>query len=102
MAQLARYIKDPDERKRYSIDYSEWLDDGERMLTVTPTLAPSDADPVLVQDVQIDPSERSVQYYLEGGTANVDYTILFTVTTSGNQTKEDVIVCAVRTSNPVL
>lgn len=102
MAQLARYIKDPDERKRYSIDYSEWLDDGERLLTVSAAVAPSDATPILVQDVQIDPSETLVQYYLEGGAPDVDYTILFTVTTSGNQTKEDVIICAVRVSNPAL
>ena len=42
---LGKYYKAPDERKRYSIDYSDWLDTAERLSSVTFQVTPIDRIP---------------------------------------------------------
>lgn len=97
MSRLAKYQKDPDERKRYLVDYDQWLDTGESIQStdfsvVTNTVA----SPLVVDGVQIGPDNRSVQYYVSAGLNGTDYEIRATIITDIGQTKEDVILFQVR------
>lgn len=90
---LGKYNKDPDERKRYRVDYDDWLDTGETVSGATFT--PS--DPALViDDIAIDPGLRAVQFYVSGGTDDVDYDVIVRMTSNLGQIKEDSILFAVR------
>lgn len=94
---LKKYVKSGTERKRYSIEYSDWLDTGETLASVTfSVLNNTVATPLVIDDVMIDPSVTLVQYYSSGGADNVNYEVLATAVTSDGQTKEATILFAVR------
>lgn len=94
---LSKYVKDPDERKRYQIDYSEWLDTGEQATNVAFAVSPVTVPPLVVDDIAVTPSGLGVQYYVSGGLDGKTYTITATLTTTvGPQIREDDILMVVR------
>ena len=94
MAILAKYVKQPGERKRYQISYVNWLDTGEQVSTVDFVAS----DPALVvDDVQPTPDGVGVQYYVSGGVDGQTYTVTATLTTNtGPQVREDEIFFSIR------
>jgi len=98
MSLLAKYVKAEGERKRYQIDYTNWLDTGEAVLSVAFTVNnQSLTKPLVIDGVQVLPTVLGVQYYISGGldTTQYDVTALLT-TTTGPQIREDDIVVVVR------
>lgn len=92
---LGSFIKTPAERKRYSIDYSEWLDTGETLSTVTMEVTPSTGTVPFVVDA-ISSNNTVVVFFVNGGDNAKQYTIDVKATTSGGQLKEDTVLFTVR------
>lgn len=92
---LARFAKQPAERKRYTIDYSDWLDTGETISSVAFSVSPTGLQ---VDAYSIAVSGASVVFFANYGVNGTAYTVTATITTSGGQIKEDEILFAVRES----
>lgn len=93
---LGKFFKAPDERKRYSIDYSEWLESGELLTNVTFEVTPVDANPVVINGVTIQSSNLVVVFYASAGLDGKTYKAIATTTTSGGQVKEDTVQYTVK------
>jgi len=82
----------PNERKWYSIDYREALDDGDAITAVLgTTVTPSGlaVSPTL-------PDEFRVRLFLQGGVDGTTYKITVQVETAGGEVFEDELVCRVK------
>ena len=94
---LKKYVKGAGERKRYSIDYSDWLDIGELLTGVVFTIPTNNVSaPLVVDDVAVTPDGLGVQYYCSGGADGEQYEVVATATTSGAQIKVDDLLFNVR------
>lgn len=95
---IAKYVKSASDRKRYQIDYTEWLDTGEQLTSVDFTIEDNVALPVLVvDDIQVLPTGLGVQYYVSGGVDGVTYRVLPNATTTiGPQYKLDEVFVTIR------
>lgn len=95
---LARFTKAPNERKRYTIDYSDWLDTGETVSAVTFSVTPSTANILQVDAYSIASPATSVVFFVNDGADGTTYTLEISITTSGGQVKEDQVLYSVRES----
>lgn len=94
---VAKYAKQPGERKRYKIDYTDWLDTGENVTGTVFTVQTVTAPPLVIDDVAVTPDAKMVQYYISGGVDGVTYHVDAQLTTNtGPQRREDEIIVAVR------
>lgn len=95
---IAKYVKASTDRKRYQIDYTDWLDTGEAVLSVVFTIEANVIAPILVIDgIQVLPTALGVQYYVSGGVNGVTYRILANLTTTtGPQIKLDEVFMTIR------
>lgn len=97
MGVLARYVKAAEERKRYQINYSNWLDTGETVVSVVFAVDKVTTPPLVIDDVMPTPDGVGVQYYCGGGVDGTDYVVSATLTTSiGPQIKLDDVFFSVR------
>lgn len=90
---LGKFVKSPDEVKRYSVDYVDWLDAGEylRAAVVTPT--PS--GPII--DVQgVTTNDTDLSFFVTGGLAGTSYKLKTRIETTNGQVKEDTVLLEVR------
>lgn len=93
---LGKFFKTPDERKRYSIDYTDWLDGGEMLLGVTFEVTPVDENPVVIDGIAIQIDSKSVVFYAQAGVDGQNYKAIATATTDGGQVKEDTVQYTIR------
>lgn len=94
---LGQFAKSPVERKRYALDYTDWLDTGETVNSVTFTVTPSTGtSPLLVDSSSINASGTEVRFFVSSGDDGANYTVTALVQTSGGQIKQDEIVYLVR------
>lgn len=93
---LAKFLKTPAERKRYTIDYSEWLDTGETVASITFTVTPVTASTLEIDAYLIATPATSVAFFANYGDLGSNYTVDVVMTTSGGQIKEDQILFNVR------
>lgn len=94
---LGKFIKSPNEAKRYSIDYVNWLDVGEYLVNATITSTPSTAVNTINIDVDLIPTgSTALSFFFFGGDAGVNYKLLVHTTTSTGQIKEDTILLEVK------
>ena len=95
---LAKYVKAATDRKRYQIDYTDWLDTGEGVLSVAfATFNNTAITPLVVDGVQVLPTGLGVQYYVSGGVAGATYQITANLTTTtGPQAKLDEVLVTIR------
>lgn len=94
---LGQFAKSPVERKRYALDYTDWLDTGEVVNGVTFTVTPTTGtSPLLVDSNSINASGTEVRFFVSSGDNGVNYTVTARVQTSGGQIKEDEILYLVR------
>lgn len=90
---LGKFSKTPAERKRYTIDYTDWLDTTETVTAAAYTITPSG----MVVDAQaILTGNKKISFYVNGGDDFETYNLEVKITTSTGQVKEDVVVFAVR------
>jgi hypothetical protein len=95
---LAKFLKEPGERKRYSLDYTEWLDTDETIIDVAFVITPP-APPILEVDAwTISASGVEVVFFINFGDDGVTYTLEVQITTSGGQIKHDQVLFVVKES----
>jgi hypothetical protein len=93
---LGSFIKTPIERKRYAIDYTDWLDTGETLATVTYSIPNVTTPPLVVDASSIDATNKIAVFFINGGLNNRQYTVEVVASTSGGQIKEDTVLFTVR------
>jgi len=96
MGRIARYQKTSVENKRYTIDYTDWLDPGETAISVVFTVLGQTTVPLVVGNSAILPTGFGVQYYISGGTDGSTYEVVATMTTSQTQVRQDGIIVSVK------
>lgn len=93
---LGKYFKASADRKRYSIDYSDWLDVGEFVSTCVFSVTPVDSNPVVIDGNAIASGSQSVVFYASSGIEGTTYKVLVHMTTSNGQVKEDTVQYTVK------
>lgn len=93
---LGTFTKTPVERKRYTLDYTDWLDTGETVTACVFTVTPSGGSALQIDAFQINVSGTQVVFFANFGVNGVSYTVDVVITTSGGQTKEDQVVFVVK------
>lgn len=94
---LAKYVKAVVDRKRYQIDYSDWLDTGETIQQVIFAVANNTpGNPLVVDSIAVLPDGQSVQYYVSGGENGLTYEINPTMTSVLGQVREDELLMTIR------
>ena len=91
---LGYYYKTAAERKRYSIDYFDWLDTDETLASMVFTVAPS--GDLEIDAYSIATEGSSVVFIANAGTDATVYTVNVKATTSGGQIKEDEVTIEVK------
>ena len=93
---LGKFTKTSVERKRYALEYADWLDTTETVSSVTFAVTPVDAVPLVVDASSISSSGTEVVFFINYGTTGTTYTLDIQITTSGGQIKEDQILFVVK------
>lgn len=94
---LAKFYKSPVERKRYALDYTDWLDTGETLSSALFTITPSTGtSPLEVDAFAIASSGLELVFFVSFGDDGSTYTVDVQITTSGGQVKEDQILFTVK------
>jgi hypothetical protein len=88
---LNSYTKKPNELKIYSIDYTNWLQDGETITNVSVTVQDNTMTNPLLVDNSVDIPSNLVTISVSGGDDGDQYSIVVQITTSLTQIKEDCI-----------
>ena len=100
MGALAKFVKDPDETKRYVVTWEDWLDTDEKLesveFEVSVDSGPDDAIPVVIESYALTTDLLAVVFFAAGGQALTVYKITLRVHTNGGQIKEDCVLMAVR------
>lgn len=90
---LARFQKTSVERIKYTIDYTEWLDEGELLDQVTLT---TDDPDLVVDGYLLNEDKTQVAYFVSGGVSGFSYTVHTQAETSAGQLKEDYVLYFVK------
>lgn len=93
---LGKFIKSPEEVKRYSVEYFDWLDTGEYLQSATISATPASASPLTFQLQAFTANDTELSFFVTGGVAGTNYKIVVHATTTNGQVKEDVILLEVR------
>ena len=89
-----KFRKSDADRKRYVVDYTDWLNVGETITSVDATgSVPVDA--FYVDGYVVDTGAKAVVFYVSGGIPGSSYDVRIVVTTSLQQIKEDFITFVV-------
>jgi hypothetical protein len=93
-----RYVKAEGERKRYQLDYTDWLDTGEAVTGVLFTVQNNTTiKPLVIDGIAVLPTALGAQYYISGGADGTTYNVLVALTTTiGPQIREDEVVVSIR------
>lgn len=87
---IGRFRKSPGDRKRYEVNYADWLNEGETITNVT-LQGNTPEDDFYIEGFLIQSNGVEVVFYISGGVVTNTYTVTVAVTTSLNQIKEDTI-----------
>jgi hypothetical protein len=87
---IGNFRKAPADRKRYVVDYTDWLNDDE---TLTSVMATGNVveDDFYVDGFVVDTGEKEIIFYVSGGIDGSEYAVVITVETSLQQTKQDYV-----------
>lgn len=100
MSVLAKFVKDPDETKRYVVTWEDWLDTDETLESIEFEVhvdsGPDDALLLVIESYALTTDLLAVVFFASGGQAMVVYKITLRVHTNGGQIKEDCVLIAVR------
>jgi hypothetical protein len=91
---LNKFRKDPADRKRYVVDYADWLNEDETLQT-TNVSGSVPADGFFVDAYTVDATGKQVIFYVSGGLSGKNYNVNVLVTTSLTQTKKDYVTFVV-------
>lgn len=96
MMRLGKFSKSPDERKRYTVDYTDWLDTSEIVSLGQYVVRQSTTPPLVVDAQSILTGNKKISFYVSGGKDQETYDVEVKITTSTGQVKEDVVSFLVR------
>ena len=96
MAVIGRWSKSPDEQRRYGVDYSNWLNAGERLTDVECFVSPRTSPEFTAPGVVITDNAYGVVFFVNGGVAGTTYKLVIRATTTAGQVKEDTVLYSVR------
>lgn len=88
---LGAFKKTPQERKRYTISYSDWLDTGELVDSVVYAIDNTTTPPLLVEGSAVAVDGLGVLFFVSGGLDSEQYQLNVLMTTDAGQIKEDYI-----------
>lgn len=88
---LGKFVKSPDEAKRYKIDYVNWLDTSEYVSSATFATISTNTGTITCVPDTIGATDTSLSYFVTGGNAGQTYEVRVRMITSANQVKEDTI-----------
>jgi hypothetical protein len=89
MANLSRFTKDAIERKRYTVDYENWLDTGEYLSDFAIIVSPATEDELVADGAYASPDNFMITTYIGGGLRGITYNVSFIATTNQGQVKRD-------------
>lgn len=93
---LGKHVKGPTERKRYRIDYSQWLDTNEIISSANFEVAPITDNMLVIDDSSIATPPTAVVFFANSGKEGAVYTLDVTIVTDGGQVKNDSIIFSIR------
>lgn len=93
---LARFLQTSAERKRYVVDYSDWLDSGETITTFSVTISPSTTPAFAVDSTAVAGSGTQIVFFASGGIDGGSYDVELLATTTLTERKQDCIQFTVR------
>ena len=74
---------------RFSVDYSDWLERGDTLVSGTAVMGVPAASDIVISSVSVAPSNR-LYFWLSGGSLNELFTIAVQITDSRGGVKTDV------------
>jgi len=86
--QIGKFRKAVADRKKYTVDYVNWLESDETITAVAASV-PAPADDFYVDMFVVDTTGKLVVFYVSGGLSSGEYRVVVKITTSENQIKED-------------
>lgn len=86
---LSTFKQTPQEKKRYTISYSDWLDAGEVVSSVVYGIDNVTVPPLLVESSAIDVGGLGISFFVSGGLDEEQYQLNILMTTDAGQRKED-------------
>ena len=84
-------------RIQYSIDYSDWLQRGETLVSVVYSI---DVGPATIDTTSLNPSKTESRFFLNGGNAGSTYNVFAFATTNFGQQRTDQIAVQVASIAP--
>lgn len=91
MAKLGTVTQQPYERLSYTIDYSEFLTDGDNVQSATATVSPAG---LTVENVGV--FDPRVKFWATGGVAGVKYKVEVSVVTADGRQIQDELVFKIK------
>lgn len=91
---IGKFRKAPADRKRYIVDYTDWLNEGETITLVTATGNVA-GDNFYVDGYIVNAGGKEVTFYVSGGVSEKSYDVTIKITTSLQQIKEDFVTFVV-------
>ncbi|QIG66837.1 hypothetical protein EVB41_007 [Rhizobium phage RHph_TM3_14A] len=91
---VGKFRKVPADRKRYVIDYTDWLNEGETLIFVMMD-GSMPLDNFYVDGYLLSDDNKQVIFYVSGGVPGTNYDVTAKVTTSLQQIKEDFVTFVV-------
>lgn len=88
---LGTFRQTPQEKKRFSISYSAWLETGEVVASITYAISPVTVVPLIIEASTVDVDGLGVTLYVSGGEDATEYQINTLMQTDAGQRKEDYI-----------
>lgn len=89
MGVLSSVLKYQAERKRYTIDYSAWLDVSEALSQFQLVVSPITVPPLVADGAYVSPDFSQIITFFSQGLANTSYTVQFLARTNQGQIKRD-------------
>lgn len=89
---LGTYKQTPQEKKRYTVSYSDWLAAGEVVDSVVYGIDITTVPPLLIESSAIQLDGLGVSFYVSGGVDETEYQLNVLMTTDAGQRKEDYFV----------
>lgn len=86
---LSTFKHTPQEKKRYTISYTDWLDSGEVVSSVSFGIDNTTVPPLLVESSAIDVGGLGISFFVSGGLDEEEYTLAILMETDAGQRKED-------------
>ncbi len=94
MPRIGKFRKAAADRKRYVVDYEDWMNEGE-IIYIVAASGDVPEDNFYVDGYVVDTGGKQVVFYVSGGAAGSTYDVTITIETSLQQTKEDFVTFVV-------